>query len=695
MIALLASHFTVDPQMALVEYPSVAGDTVRQTWQAYGDTMMLSALKKPFRVYNEKALFYGDLLYTPEGLFGNGKVSFESVELSSENYKFRHHTIDADLLDFKLFAKESSDLAVSAANYRTHVDFETRIVTFRTNMKGSEVSFPFNNFICSMDNIDWYMDRQEMELYNDLGDKYAGIDSLSREELLKLDLSGSDFVSMNPKADSLSFFSITANYDLTKYIIDAQGVKLIRVADAAIYPDSGFVKISQGGLIKPLRNAVIIADTSSRFHYIEKANIEIYSRNNYQAEGFYQYRSGETLQLFPLALIAVDTSGRTYARGNIPGDLKFRLNPYFAYKGKVEVRSDSKELFFEGGFRTVEDCFMPDGEYWAYFRSWIDPEDVKIPIGDTIVDLHGRNLKIAVQINDYEEDIYTAWLNPGALSTDTTMIAASGAITFIEGQDGYRIAKSIPGSDSPQYESFFYNTRTCTVDARGGLNLGLAFNYVDISAFGEVRYMIIPDSTLFNLTLTFDFLFNEASLKAMADSLLASGLEGLDVTRSDYQAFLELELGADESIALRNDISIYGNVRRMPEKLTHTMILTDVRMHWNSFTNSYISKGKIGVMSLGESPVNRYVNGNIELIRRRSGDVITMYLEINPMKYYFFDYRNGVMQTISSDMVYNTRIESLKPEKRTLSRPGLEETYEFLLSSRRKLIDFIRRMESL
>jgi hypothetical protein len=152
-------------------------------------------------------------------------------------------------------------------------------------------------------------------------------------------------------------------------------------------------------------------------------------------------------------------------------------------------------------------------------------------------------------------------------------------------------------------------------------------------------------------------------------------------------------MGEAQSKDLKDDISIYGNIRRLPEELVHTIVLTDINLYWNSFTNSYISRGPIGVMSLGKNAVNRYVNGNLELIRRRSGDVITLYLELSPMQYYFFDYRNGIMQTISSDMVYNNRINDLKQEKRMLNKPGLEETYEFLLSSRRKLIDFIRRME--
>jgi hypothetical protein len=87
------------------------------------------------------------------------------------------------------------------------------------------------------------------------------------------------------------------------------------------------------------------------------------------------------------------------------------------------------------------------------------------------------------------------------------------------------------------------------------------------------------------------------------------------------------------------------------------------------------------------------MNGHLELIRRRSGDVISLYLEVNPMQYYFFDYRNGIMQCISSDNEFNSRINETKEEKRRLSIPGLDENYEYLVSTNRRVIDFLRRME--
>jgi hypothetical protein len=123
------------------------------------------------------------------------------------------------------------------------------------------------------------------------------------------------------------------------------------------------------------------------------------------------------------------------------------------------------------------------------------------------------------------------------------------------------------------------------------------------------------------------------------------------------------------------------------------MVLTDVNMVWNPTTNSYISKGPIGVLSIGVNVVNRYLNGHLEMIKRRSMDVMTLYLEASSSQYYFFDYRADIMQSLSSDFNYNDRIESIKPEKRTMTSPLAEFPYEYTISTRRKVLEFLRRME--
>jgi len=694
MITKLAEHFTIDQQIAKVEYPKVIGDSIFQTWYPYRDTMHLKTIKLPFKMFEEKALMTGDLYYSSNGLSGGGKVGFESVELASEKYKFNHHTIDADTLDFNLYTTGTKDLAVSAEKYRTHVDFETRVVEFKTNKKGSSVLFPYSNFACFMDNVDWNMDQHEMKLYNDFGEKYANIDSLSRVQLLNLDLSGSDLLATNPKADSLSFFSMRARYDMINYIIDAEDVKLIRVADAAIFPDSGNVKILKGGKIQKLLNAGIIADTARRFHTIERAEVDIFSRKNFQAKGYYQYAgTDKVLQEFLLPVIGVDTSGKTFARGNIAENLNFSLSPHFSYKGKVNLVSDRKELSFDGYFQTRDDCFKDVKKYWVHFNSWVNPADVRIPVQQPLVDINGKKLDLAILISNYEQEIYAAWFSPRAVSFDTTLVTGSGEVYYDESANAYKVSQPSEEPGVKNHLGITYFTGNCIFESIGPVGLGISYNYIDLKGFGEVKYMIVPDSTTFNLTLTLDFPFYETALNMISDSLVKSDLKGLDITRRGYEDFIEYALGAKESKDLKDEIRTSGGMRKLPEKLGHTIVLTDVNLYWNSLTKSYMSRGPIGIISVGKNAVNRYAKGYLELIHRRSGDVISLYFEINPLKYYFFDYRNGTLQTISSDNLYNDRINALKPEKRMLTKPGIEEPYEFLVTNRSKMIEFLRRMQ--
>jgi hypothetical protein len=204
---------------------------------------------------------------------------------------------------------------------------------------------------------------------------------MSREELLRLDLSGSDFVATSPEADSLSFFSKTATYDLLSYIIDAKGVRLIRVADAGIFPDSGYVRISRGGQIQKLANTGIIADTANQYHLIEKAEVSIYSRKSFEAKGKYQYTDiNGVLQEFPLNLISVDTTERTFAEGTISEKAKFHHESLtLILRGMSDLSLTGKNFILKEASVPMRIAFGNKLKNWVAFSSWVDPANVRIP----------------------------------------------------------------------------------------------------------------------------------------------------------------------------------------------------------------------------------------------------------------------------------------------------------------------------
>jgi len=116
-------------------------------------------------------------------------------------------------------------------------------------------------------------------------------------------------------------------------------------------------------------------------------------------------------------------------------------------------------------------------------------------------------------------------------------------------------------------------------------------------------------------------------------------------------------------------------------------------MKWNDETRSFISNGPFAIGNIGDDQVNRYVNGHLEMVRKRSGDELNILIEVGSDTWYFFNYRSNVMQTLSSDMTYNGRISELKTEKKILKNDDEEEQYEFVIASRRKWIEFRRKME--
>ena len=106
-----------------------------------------------------------------------------------------------------------------------------------------------------------------------------------------------------------------------------------------------------------------------------------------------------------------------------------------------------------------------------------------------------------------------------------------------------------------------------------------------------------------------------------------------------------------------------------------------------------MSKGPFAVANIGKIPVNRYVDGFIELVKKRSGDEMNLYFEVTDRLWYYFNYKNNILQTISSDMPYNVRISDLKSDRRIYKDNDQEEQYEYVISGRRKRIDFLRKMD--
>ncbi len=685
----IAQKFDVKEQKTKPEFPQAHGEDTKIHWMPFKDVMYATNNKeKKFQDYNGQAEFSGVMSLTPKQLFGNGTAEFSDARLDAKLIKFKFNSFDSDTANFALKTNDMAMLAFSTDNVNAHIDFTKRMGEFKSNGKGSVVKFPVNQYICYMDYFKWFMDDSQIELGTE-----------QKETVQKdLDLVGPEFISVHPKQDSLRFHSPAARYDLKKYIITAKQVKYLNVADARIFPDSGLVVVQKDAVMKTLSNAKIVANAVTKYHNLYNCNINVLARKNYSGSGSYDYVDEAKNKLtFHFSNINVDTTYQTYAETTISDSSKFQLSPVFEYKGKVKLKASNQFLVFDGAMRIKHDCAAIPRS-WLKFESEVNPGDIYIPISKKPIDATGKPIATSMMITTDSTHFYTAFLSPKQASNDPYVLQADGFLFYDKATKEYRISskeklveRSLPGN----YLSL--NTTQCKVYGEGKIDLGADFGQVKVESVGSAVHLLIPDSASFEMLMSLDFFFEEKALDKMSDQILNSAdLKATDFSRPVFEKGLRELLGKEQADKLIAQLNLYGSYKKIPEELKKTLFFTDIKMKWNKETRSYTSVGKLGIGNINKTQISKYVDGRVEIIKKRGGDILNIYLEIDQNNWYYFNYTRGVMLSVSSNDGYNQILKDLKPDKREKAgdKDKKEPNFSFNICPPSKKTQFLRKTQS-
>ena len=189
-----------------------------------------------------------------------------------------------------------------------------------------------------------------------------------------------------------------------------------------------------------------------------------------------------------------------------------------------------------------------------------------------------------------------------------------------------------------------------------------------------------------------DFFFSDEAMKTLADALNASTAKGIDIADANYTRSLREFVGKNEADKILSELNTYGQYRRFPDVLDHTLVLTGLQMSWNKDLRSFISKGPVGIGNIGKQPVNKQVKGYLEIGKRRSGDIINLYIEPEDKQWYYFAYANGTMQVVSSNQAFNEKLAGLKEAQRLIKADNGQPSYQFILGTSDKKNTFLRKM---
>ncbi|PIQ14953.1 MAG: hypothetical protein COW67_11065 [Flavobacteriales bacterium CG18_big_fil_WC_8_21_14_2_50_32_9] len=684
----VAQRFTVKENSKAIEFPPAEGENVFTRWFPKKDYMIHKEIDKPIAMYDMKSKMHGSTIMAPDGLSGVGVFEFEKAEMESNLIKFKFQDFSADTADFRLKDSfgDGDALAFSTKNVNAFVSFKERNGLFKSNGDGSVINFEPMKYICFMDEFKWFMDNDDIELS-------AGTQQAQDASGVSLD--GAQFISVHPEQDSLSFFSTKARYDIRNKVIYADGVKFMNIADVMLYPDSGKVIIDKNASMRTLNNSRIVASYITQNHNIYNATTNVFGKRKYAGSGYVDYVDEiEKSQTIYLASIGVDTTGQTIANAEIKPEDDFTLSPRYKFYGKVALNANNQFLTFKGNSKIFHDCDLL-GNNWFTFNSIIDPNEIYIPIDSNTKDENGNKLIASILLSSDSLGIYSSFLNQKKKNSHKEVIPTKGFLYFDKVSEEYRISNK----DKLQEISFGGNylslsTKNCKIYGEGKIDLGAESGQLTIESAGVVYHNQLDNEAIFDLVLSMDFFFADDAMKNMTKKLeQASDLEPVKLDRPTFEKGIKEIIGKDEGDKIIAQVNLYGSYKKMPDIMRKTILFNEIKFKWNQANKSYRSYGKIGISNLGKDQINKYVEGKIEIIKKRSGDIINIYLEVDKNNWYFFSYTRGIMQSISSDSDFNTVIQETKPDKRKAKQEKGQEPYQFMYSSDKKKRDFIRSFD--
>ncbi|MAO72438.1 MAG: hypothetical protein CMD02_08045 [Flavobacteriales bacterium] len=670
-IALFTQEFVLNKVNEGIEFPQVENSETFGLYEPYNERYRVHKLKSDFNFYENQAEFNGNIVLKPTGLTGRGIMNLESSKMESDLFTYNANWFGADTADLSVFT-DLGGIAFKSNDLKTHIDLSSRTGDFFSNGKGSFVELPANEYICYIDMLHWDMDKQMLTL----GDQ----DQNSK---------GSKFISVHPEQDSLSFVAKTSTYNLRDNVINVNGVNDILVADVIIYPSKGFV-VEKGAFIPTISDARILANNSTQYHQFTNASVNIDGGKKYTASGDYTYKDdlGEEQRIF-FSDISVNDAKSTIGRGEVDNAEPFKIGSKFLFKGTVNLKASHRLLTFDGFFKMNSNCNLIKEE-WVAFSSEINPKRIQFKLDSELRNDEGDRLATGILMNLDSTHMYTSFLSLKERPIDVEIISANTYLSYDKRTSSF----IIQGEDSIS-NIFTLNENNCKSQAEGVMDINLDYGQLKVKSIGFADRDEKNNKTEFQMFLMLDFMFNKEALSIMAENIF----EAYGVTDFTFGEFYSRTLarlvGKSRSEELIIDIEALDEFKDFPNELNKTLCFTDITLVWSDKHQAYINKGKIGVGNIYDRQLNSVMDGWVRLSKKNGNDVLNILLKTEYGDVYFFEYKNNVMFSYSTNDDYNNILINMKAKNRRADEGKGKPPYRYVYCSEDKMEQFDREIRKI
>lgn len=725
-VTAITNQFNMVPREDGTGFPVASADALRLKWDILKPELTTETIGKPICMYGD-TYFSGKTILTPDGYSADGKLRFGLTEFDSDHFALDARTFVADSANFLLYSADTANIAFTATNYRANVDFDAQKVQYDYLNQNSNLDFPMNQYICSLKEAEWDMATNSLHLHNPVESFGEYASATTREELLAIHNNASKFISLVPEQDSLQFYSMSADYDMTNYVIHAHDVKIIRVADAAVFPYMHDIDINADSKLEPV-NGDLLADTLNGFHLYKNAVVNIHSRNYYNAQGVWDYVNSEGSST-PIQMdTIVPLDGITHGYAHIADTSEFKLNTQFGFQGRLTLKATDEFGYYDGHFallafeepvivkvpdpaeeptdttnmeeHLILDDFNPTTgleermqdsiaalNHWFVSSTTIDPASIRIPVDiDRIREEDSRMTNGLYYELAIDGGYFGSFLTPkeGRKELDDTA-PANGMLWF--DADSLRFVVT----DETQYDSYVDLNSRGVVSGEGSFDLGLDTPLAKFVVHGKYTQYPNDSLTLEGLNVFNVPVFDDKALEAMAEVFANIDGASIDLTETQYLHYYRSENDEEKTEERQKAIELEGYPQmESSDFYANTIVIPDLKMVWNEKLHAFVSVGKIGLGNFGNHIVNKYVDGCV-VFDRRLGNITYFFQNDMFQTYINYNSGDGQFQVHCTFSDINQRLSDTKEKYRTRTKD--DKRFQYVAVPYESMLDFLNRLK--
>ncbi|MBR4402522.1 MAG: hypothetical protein IKT29_03225 [Flavobacteriales bacterium] len=569
--------------------PRAFTDSVKTIWDTAEDIISIYADSSLCHVYDDNYVFTGLLLLSPKGLTGNGTIKMNNSVIESPHLSMGKDSISSYDAHITLGKDSTRNVIIENSSVSFIVDEHTGIFTVKDS---NAININSINAHISMSRGTWNDSDMIVNFYSPDDKGYVSINSKCT---LSIPASSAEY---NPHGDSLHI----------------TGTDSLIYAHSYIIPSNNDITILSGGEIRALEGAEIILDTSTRYHHLYDAHIEILPGCGIKGRATYDYTDADGIT-YPMLFshLSVDETGHIVAAADTYMEREYELGAYFRFRGQSTLKGSIKGLGLRGTLYPI------DGICSSMITGSIK---IDSPVGDTLR------------------------FNPTSPTTNGIICSHEGFVGVFMGNDipSHSLLSSVHGiishddymgiyevGDTSSYPLYRYYHDECRITTRGDIFINDAAGYMKSNAAGTLRMdmndgSITGDSISIALTVELPSQISESLISLASQMALPSRME----KESPAWKYLSQKEDISRSTLALEGISL-ARSSSMPTTLIHSGSVT-LRAICGTATHLQLN----ALLSITKSP-----NGT---------DEINLYFyNDKDRQYIFLRYKNGTLDFMCSD----------------------------------------------